>query len=75
MYNFKPIQYTQPNLMTPYLLELRLSGQLNHLNDRATTQRRTYALAFSVVLYVVPSGENGIFVILLCLLLAACVIL
>jgi hypothetical protein len=74
MYNFKPIQYTQPNLMTLYLLELRLSGQLNHLNDRATTQRRTYTLAFSVGLYVVPSGENGIFVILLCLILAACVI-
>jgi len=64
MYSFTPIQYTQPNLMPPYLPELRLSGQHSHLNGHATTLRRTYALAFSAGLYVVPSGENGIFVIL-----------
>ena len=63
MYNFTPAQYTQPKLMPPYLPQLRLSRQLTHLNGRATTPRRTYALAFSVGLYVVPSGENGIFVI------------
>ena len=57
MYNFTLIQHTQPNLMPPYLPELRLSGQLSYLNGRATTPRRTYALAFSVGLYVIPSGK------------------